>query len=221
MVERVRTGQGVRVSKRHHVEVPQLALPLPGIGEVSARSRRPRWASDRGRYWLPVLNTPPPPDTREECANIPRPCNRYTCKHHNWTITEKEGRLHDGMHQERIVELNQDRPSCSLDVAEEEHHEACGARRGFQCTCNAEKMSYERIGEALDVTPERAWQIARRAFAKIRVVDVVMKQLDEMRLELPRGATLEHMYPRSNDPNHVYVMLVIRVDEAAKQRGEK
>lgn len=54
------------------------------------------------------------PQTRGDCASVPRPCPYVGCRHH---LDNDE---HDAGHDVRITidRLNEHRPSCSLDVAE-------------------------------------------------------------------------------------------------------
>tara|TARA_Y100000310_G_scaffold324189_1_gene385748 strand:- start:6903 stop:7532 length:630 start_codon:yes stop_codon:yes gene_type:complete len=121
------------------------------LNEVTARviSRALRW--DGPGVPVPVITGTrpvPPPLTREECESIDRPCDRYACRHHLYI----EMRLRGG------EELG-DKPSCSLDVAEDGTH------------------TLEEVGEIFGLTRERIRQIEAKALRKLRL-PMIIRELD-------------------------------------------
>jgi hypothetical protein len=145
---------------------------------------------------LPLLNTSGPPATRAGCADIARPCNRFSCRYHLWPDTERAGRPHHGEHPP--AKLHPSSESCALDLAERE-------------------SSRDQIAAHLNVTGERVRQIEERALMKLQVAKAVEEYLEGLRTQLPPGVRLETMYPRSNDAGAIYITMVISVDAHARK----
>ena len=89
------------------------------------------------------------PKCRAECATIPRPCPFISCRYHLYLdVTPRTGRIKFNFPG---LEVGQIAVSCALDVAE------------------AGPWTLEEIGGRLNVTRERARQLAEQALKKIRV----------------------------------------------------
>ncbi len=146
-------------------------------------------------------NTSAPPKTRGECADIERPCRRYSCRHHNWVEAERAGRPPKSGKRPppRVIEHHAD--SCSLDVAD----------RG--------PLSPQGVGKILGVTSERVLQIQARAELKLKVAALMVDVLDEYVVpRLPPQVQVVTAYP-SGDPAgslHATVTLVFRVPGMVK-----
>lgn len=88
-----------------------------------------------------AVYTDPPPKTRGECADVPRPCPHRTCRYHLLAGEKNSAR-------DRVAEVVP-KASCALDLADE------GG------------LTLEEIGERLGVTRERVRQIEETAMHKL------------------------------------------------------
>ena len=89
------------------------------------------------------------PSCRAECATITRPCSFVSCRYHLYLdVNPRTGRIKFNFPG---LEVNQIAVSCALDVAE------------------AGPWTLEEIGGRLNITRERARQLAEQALGKIRV----------------------------------------------------
>ncbi len=74
-------------------------------------------------------------------------------------------------------------------------------------------MSYEQIGIALEIVPERARQLEQRGMAKMRAVRLINEHLESLPHVLKgTGAEVEIIYPRSDDSGAAFIVLMISVD---------
>ena len=88
------------------------------------------------------------PGCRAECATTPRPCPFVSCRYHLYLdVNPRTGRIKFNFPG---LEVNQIAVSCALDVAE------------------AGPWTLEDIGGRLNITRERARQLAEQALGKIR-----------------------------------------------------
>jgi len=88
------------------------------------------------------------PKCRDECATIPRPCPFISCRYHLYLdVNPRTGRIKFNFPG---LEVCQIAVSCALDMAE------------------AGPWTLEEIGGRLNVTRERARQLAEQALGKIR-----------------------------------------------------
>ena len=88
------------------------------------------------------------PACRAECATIPRPCPFVSCRYHLFLdVNPRTGRIKFNFPG---LEVGQIAVSCALDMAE------------------AGPWTLEEIGGCLNVTRERARQLAEQALSKIR-----------------------------------------------------
>jgi hypothetical protein len=178
-------------------------------------SIRSHWNNDKVTQTLPLadgkpidyLTAPPKECGGEECAAMPRPCNRYQCRHHLWVQDERPGRPHSpGARPPTLVRIS-DGPSCAIDVARE----------------HPDGMTADEVGALLDATSvgERVLQIENRGSLKMRAVNHVCAILDTARAGMPDGTEIEMAFPHND--HHLagqhFVTVVIRVKEqTAKAR---
>jgi hypothetical protein len=103
------------------------------------------------------------PETRADCANVPRPCPYVACRHHLWLRLKQEqpGNPQAGKQGETTFRPSS-MQSCSLDVADK----LGGA-------------SFDEIGELLGMDSTRARQIAQAALDKLRAAGVDVDELVE------------------------------------------
>ncbi len=88
------------------------------------------------------------PQTRADCANVPRPCPFVSCRHHLALDINPNGAIKINFPDREVWEAEH---SCSLDVAD------------------AGCQTLEEVGAALgNVSRERARQIETRAVAKLK-----------------------------------------------------
>ena len=88
------------------------------------------------------------PQSRAECATVPRPCPFISCRYHLYLdVNPRTGRIKFNFPG---LEVSQCAVSCALDVAE------------------AGPWTLEDIGSRLNITRERARQLAEQALGKIR-----------------------------------------------------
>ena len=102
-----------------------------------------------------LLPEPPPyekPKCRADCAAMVRPCAFVTCKYHLYLDYDDSNGSLKINGPEEVWEMKE---SCALDVAE----------RGG-CTL-------EEVGEAMNLTRERARQIEVMAISKLRSAEIV------------------------------------------------
>lgn len=138
-----------------------------------------------------------PPEKREGCASIPRPCNRYRCVHNLVPETERAGRPHHGAHAPTVLRADVV-DSCELDVSERGAH------------------SRKQVGSQLGITPERVMQLEQRSMRKLGVALGIEAAIEELRGKLEGKAAIETVYPRTNDPHRVCVVVVVAtIDEQA------
>jgi hypothetical protein len=97
------------------------------------------------------------PQTRAECADIPRPCPYVGCRYNLWLDETAKG----GIRVNMLHEPEEQGPSCVLDEAVE---------RG--------PMTLEEVGERLNLTRERVRQVERDALLKLERAGV-LKELSE------------------------------------------
>ncbi|MFH1530108.1 MAG: sigma factor-like helix-turn-helix DNA-binding protein [Pseudomonadota bacterium] len=89
------------------------------------------------------------PGCRAECATVPRPCPFVSCRYHLYLdVNPRTGTIKFNFPG---LGVSQIAVSCALDVAE------------------AGPWTLEEIGGRLNITRERARQLAEQALAKIRV----------------------------------------------------
>ena len=154
---------------------------------------------------LELLNSMAPPPTRAGCADIPRPCERYACRHNNHVETERPGRPHDGhapaprllpQHARERIE------SCAMDLAD----------RG--------PLSPSGVAAQLGTTRERVGQLEERARTKVGLALLLEQVLDEhLRSKMPAGSRIETIYPANvDDVGHVHVRIVFAVDAMHPRR---
>ena len=88
------------------------------------------------------------PASRIQCASAPRPCLFVACKHHLYLdVNPETGSIKLNFPGKEVWELEE---TCALDLA----------RRGG--------MTLEELGKALNITRERARQLADAALQKLR-----------------------------------------------------
>jgi hypothetical protein len=117
------------------------------------------------RLRLPIVEVTAPPATRGDCLAIARPCPRYLCRHNLSVEDERAGRPHHGVSPPPVIVVKAE--SCALDVAE----------RGG--------LSYRALGAVLQITRQRAEQVAARAARKLQAHHALVAAVEA--LELPRG----------------------------------
>lgn len=148
------------------------------------------------QFRLPLLNTSAPPQTRADCGQLSRPCNRYSCRHHMWPETERAGRPHYG--RRPPPKLFREGESCVLDIV----------------ATNPDGMELKSIAGHMHVVRERVRQIEERALSKVRVANAVLDMLEPIRQALSeQGIRLDVEYPQSSDVGAVQVLLIIGVDQ--------
>ena len=159
----------------------------------------------REQLSLPVLNSCAPPDTRAECASIPRPCDRYSCRQHLWPDTERQGRQHHGVAP--AAKLKPVAESCALDVVEK----------------HPDGLGHEFIAKLMGhgMTAERARQVEARAMRKMAIAAKVSEWIEEKRAELPPYARIAVNYPASNDTGSVSLRVVIDVDRPEDTKAKR
>ncbi|TXH57067.1 MAG: hypothetical protein E6Q97_05090 [Desulfurellales bacterium] len=151
---------------------------------------------------LPIINEHAPPMTRSGCADIPRPCNRYACRYHLWSNTERQGRPHHGTAPDAKLERVSDE-TCALDLAE----------RG--------SMHYREIAPVLGrgFTRERVRQIEHRARRKVevalRVLELYDKACNAIVARVP-GLNVGVEYPPNNDTGSLLIDVVLPGRDDAK-----
>lgn len=91
------------------------------------------------------------PMVRAECRDGPRPCPYVSCRHHLYLDVNDNGGIQFNFPDLPLEELD---PSCALDVID-----AHG------------DLTYAELARLLNVTRERARQLADAAMAKIRLLD--------------------------------------------------
>lgn len=145
---------------------------------------------------LPIVNTCAPPATRGECGEIARPCNRYTCRHHLWTETERQGRPHGGVAP--APKLKPQEQSCALDIAD----------------ANPDGLGRKSVARVLGkgVTVERVRQIEARALRKLAIASQVVEWVEIAAQKLPSHARLVVAFPKSLDTGTVAVQVIVEVD---------
>jgi hypothetical protein len=106
------------------------------------------------------------PQTRAECANVPRPCPFVSCAHHLYLdINPTSGAIKLNFPHLEVWEM---RETCALDVAD----------RGG--------ITLEEVGEILNLTRERIRQVEVRGLVKIRTgTDSDLGTLPEDRTDEP------------------------------------
>lgn len=87
------------------------------------------------------------PKTRADCANVQRPCGFLSCRMNNFLDRTPNGSLQLNFPELQPWDMNPDR-SCALDMANEPH-------------------TLEEVGDAINVTRERARQIETQALANL------------------------------------------------------
>lgn len=85
---------------------------------------------------------PPPPRTRGECIDGPRPCPHLNCKYHLWNSLLRDTRYGS--------QASLPRETCILDIAD----------KGG--------VSLDYVGELLGISRQRVLQLETRALAKAR-----------------------------------------------------
>lgn len=123
--------------------------------EVRARTvsvkRMTKTELELGRLLYPEdENAPPRPKTREDCANVPRPCPYVSCKHHLYLdVSRRTGAIKLNFPDLEVWEMPPS-ASCSLDIAD---------RKG---------ATLEQVGEILNLTRERVRQIEVKGLANMK-----------------------------------------------------
>jgi hypothetical protein len=100
-----------------------------------------------GEEMVAVIRLPRHPDapkTRGDCEDGPRPCPWVSCRYHLAI------RNHGPIEVEVVEDWDDGRPTCALDVADEGEH------------------TLEEVGEYLDVSRVRVFQIEQMAIARAR-----------------------------------------------------
>jgi hypothetical protein len=139
---------------------------------------------------LPVINSCAPPSTRQECAGISRPCNRYSCRYHLWPDNERRGRPHHGVAPD--PKLQRTPESCALDVVD-----AVG-----------DSMDYRDLAAIIGhgLTAERVRQMEARAQRKLQAA-LLLIEWHERACELFSDSEIDLQvgYPPNNDTGSVIV----------------
>lgn len=144
------------------------------------------------------------PQTRAECANVPRPCPYVSCRFHLYLDVEPSGAIKLNFPDIGVEEMDE---SCALDVADRGPH------------------SLSQVGHLMNLTRERARQIETRG--AMRMVEHAKRQ--RIRLEaLLDGAPRENgllthaLPPRSQraEPGPRHLRLLDLVGEREWTVGE-
>lgn len=115
-----------------------------GVREMSRRQ------FDAGRALFPPDDSIERPRTRGECEGIPRPCPFVSCVHHVYLDVSRKGGLKLNFPDLEPSDLHADR-SCALDIAD------------------SDGVTLDVVGQALNISRERARQIELHAIAKMQV----------------------------------------------------
>jgi hypothetical protein len=110
---------------------------LPDVAEDAERRARGVTVAD----WL---EAPPPPATRGDCEDEPRPCPALRCKYHLGRYGEDNG------------------AACVLDVAD------WPADAAAELEERGARQTFVTVGRLLNVTYQRVQQARDSAFAKLR-----------------------------------------------------
>lgn len=106
---------------------------------------------------LPVLPPAPPDDprrprTRGDCVGGPRPCIRYSCRHHlGLEVNRDTGHLRLAIDPEQL-ELAPE--TCSLDVADR--------------VAAGDEVTLDEVGQLIGVSRERVRQVEAQALRKLQ-----------------------------------------------------
>jgi hypothetical protein len=112
------------------------------------------------------------PDTREECANGPRPCPYVSCKHHLFIdVSPKTGAIKLNFPDLEVWEMGE---SCALDVAD----------RGG--------TTLEDVGAIMNLTRERIRQVEVKALAKLEA----LRDMEALRDFVDEGPVGKRRLPR-------------------------